>query len=607
MTVVDDVKARLDIVDVVSGYVTLTKAGRNFKANCPFHNERTPSFIVNPERQSWHCFGACATGGDAFTFVMRREGLEFGDTLRLLAQKAGVEITTQSKVESDRRDVLQRINKLAATFYQEQLAGSQGADARDYLKGRGVDKTTAEKFQLGFSPNGWDGLKNYLKGLDASEEDAVQAGLIYRNDKGSTWDFFRGRLMFPIHDRQGRVTGFGARLMDGTPVSDEGYNPKYINTSATPIFDKRNTLYALHLANDAIRKSNTGIIVEGYMDVIAAHQFGYTNVVASMGTALTENQVALLKSLATNFVLALDPDTAGQEATLRSLESSWRVLGNQMAAARDRSLGVLYQRDAVTLKIAALPDGRDPDELIRHDPREWERLTEKAEPLMDYLIPAIASRFDTSTGQGKTQVVETIFPLIAAQDAFDQDRYLRMLAGAIGVTPEALMASLPSPQASRRRRTNTAPKGNSPEISTATLTASPEAALEDYTMALLLQRPGLTEFKEMMAGFSLDHFRSAEHREILARWLQTSSVDEIRAALDESLHARLEFLVQTEITPADHLASERALDQCLRRLQQRHLKELQEALLETEDESTPPSRDLEGEIADVNAAIKLAE
>lgn len=604
MTAVDDVKARLDIVDVVSGYVTLNKAGRNFKANCPFHNERTPSFVVNPERQSWHCFGACATGGDAFTFVMRQEGLEFGDTLRLLAQKVGIDITPQSKGESDRRDALWSINQLAATFYQEQLAGKQGAEAREYLKGRGVDKATAEKFQLGFSPGDWDGLKNYLKGLDASEEEAVQAGLIYRNEQGRTWDFFRGRLMFPIHDGRGRVAGFGARLMDGTPVSEQGYNPKYINTSATPIFDKRNTLYAMHMANSSIRESGTGVIVEGYMDVIAAHQFGYTNVVASMGTALTENQVGLLKSLATNFILALDPDVAGQEATLRSLESSWKVLGGQMAAARNRSMGVLYERQAVNLKIAALPDGRDPDELIRHDPKEWERITEAAEPLMDYLIPAIASRFDTSTGPGKTQVVETIFPLIAAQDAFDQDRYLRKLADAIGVTPETLKASLPRPQAPRRRRADALPQNSSQNVSATTLNASPESALEDYTMALLMQR---SEFKEIMSEFPSEHFRSPEHREILSKWLEASSEEELQASLDQSLHARLQTLVAQEIAPSDYRTWERALDQCLRRLQQRHLKELQETLLETGDDSTPPSRDLEQEITSVNAAIKLAE
>jgi DNA primase len=604
MTVVDDVKARLDIVDVVSGYVELKKAGRNYKANCPFHTERTPSFVVNAERQSWRCFGACATGGDAFSFVMRQEGLEFGDTLRLLAQKVGVELTPQSKGDSDRRDALWSINKLAATFYQEQLAGPKGTDAREYLNGRGVDKATAEKFQLGFSLNDWDGLKNYLSGLDASEEEAVQAGLVYRNEEGRTWDFFRGRLMFPIHDRQGKVAGFGARLMDSTPVKEGSYNPKYINTSATPIFDKRNTLYAMHLANADIRESNTGVIVEGYMDVIAAHQHGYNNVVASMGTALTENQVAMLKSLATNFVLALDPDVAGQEATLRSLESSWKVLGGQMAAARNRGVGVLYQREAVSLKIAALPDGRDPDELIRHDPKEWERITETAQPLMDYLIPAIASRFDTSTGQGKTQVVETVYPLIAAQNSLDQDRYLRMLSEAIDVTQEALKASLPRTKAPRRPGPANAPTRTPTVVSTTTLGANPEAALEDYTMALLMRKP---EFKDMMAEFSSEYLRSAEHREIFSRWLETSSIEELQSSLDETLHPRLQSLIDQDIVLGDYRASERALDQCLRRLTKRHNTELQETLLDTADASIPPSRDLEQEIANVNAAIKLAE
>ena len=247
-----------------------------------------------------------------------------------------------------------------------------------------------------------------------------------------------------------------------TAPDEPGYNPKYINTSATPIFDKRNSLYAIHRANAPIRESNTSIIVEGYMDVIAAHQHGYTNVVASMGTALTESQVSQLKSLATNFVLALDPDTAGQEATLRSLEASWKVIGIQ-SASRGRSQGVLYQRDPITLSIAALPDGKDPDDLIRHDPAEWERLTSEAPPLMSYLIPAIASRFDTSTGHGKTQVVQAIYPLIAAtENSFDRQRYEQDLANTLGVTIEALRAARPraaaasahpdAVQAPRRRR-----------------------------------------------------------------------------------------------------------------------------------------------------------
>jgi DNA primase len=593
VSVVDDIKARLDIVDVVSGYVSLQKAGRSFKAVCPFHTEKTPSFIVNPERQSWHCFGACATGGDAFSYVMKAENLDFGDALRMLAQKTGIELAPVNRQESDRRDTLHKVNQLAARFYQDMLASPQGRNAMKYLEERGVSAGAIEKFQLGLSPDGRDGLKSYLLNMGVSENDAGASGLIYRREDGKTWDFFRGRLMFPISDRQGRVAGFGARSLDGS-------NPKYINTSATPIFDKRSTLYALHLAHESIRSKNTGVVVEGYMDVIAAHQHGYSNVVASMGTALTEDQVLQLKSLATNFVLALDPDTAGQEATLRSLEASWKVIGQQ--TGRSRSAGALYQRDPLVLKIAALPDGRDPDELIRHDSGEWERLTENAVPLMEYLIPAIASRFDISTGQGKSQVVETVFPLIAAaENVFDQDRYLNRLAETLGVSTEALKASLPRPGRRSFRRQEQGRTKQTPEIAASALTSNPEAVIEDYILALLLSRP---ELKESAAGFSPEHFHKSEDRELFTRWLTCNTIDDLRGSLDESLHPHLKYLTEKELASTDRYESEKALNQCLQRLERRHLQELQEVLLVSEDRSIPPPRELEGEIATVNARIR---
>ena len=500
MTVVDDIRARLDIVDVVSGYVALQKSGRSFKAPCPFHTERTPSFIVNPERQSWHCFGACSTGGDAFSFVMRHQNLEFGEALRILAQKAGVELSQASKQDSDKRSKLHAVNRLAASWYQERLKSSEGAAAMDYLKRRGVSPEMIDTFQLGYSPNRGNPLKNYLSGMGASEADAIEAGLIYRNDEGRTWDFFRDRLMFPIHDRQGNVIGFGGRQLTDPAPDAPGYNPKYINTAATPIFDKRSSLYGIHRAHSAIRESNTGIIVEGYMDAIAAHQYGYTNVVASMGTALTENQVSQLKSLATNFILALDPDTAGQEATLRSLEASWKVIGDQ-SASRGRSQGILYQRDPITLSIAALPEGKDPDELIRYDPTEWERLTKNAPPLMSYLIPAIASRFDTSTGQGKSQVVEAIFPLIAAtQNSFDQQRYLQDLADALEVTPDAIQVAVRELSAASRRHQRRQPRGSDTQsaaqqqVVSSALNSNREFIRENYLLGLVLNRPTLQTF-----------------------------------------------------------------------------------------------------------------
>ena len=610
MTVVDDIRARLDIVDVVSAYVALQKSGRSFKAPCPFHTERTPSFIVNPERQSWHCFGACSTGGDAFSFVMRHQNLEFGEALRILAQKAGVELSQASKQDSDKRSKLHAVNRLAASWYQERLRSPEGAAAMDYLKRRGVSPEMIDTFQLGYSPNRGNPLKNYLSGMGASEADAIEAGLIYRNDEGRTWDFFRDRLMFPIHDRQGNVIGFGGRQLTDPAPDAPGYNPKYINTAATPIFDKRSSLYGIHRAHSAIRESNTGIIVEGYMDVIAAHQYGYTNVVASMGTALTENQVSQLKSLATNFILALDPDTAGQEATLRSLEASWKVIGDQ-SASRGRSQGILYQRDPITLSIAALPEGKDPDELIRHDPTEWERLTKNAPPLMSYLIPAIASRFDTSTGQGKSQVVEAIFPLIAAtQNSFDQQRYLQDLADALEVTPDAIQVAVRELSAASRRHQRRQPRGSDTQsaaqqqVVSSALNSNREQVREDYLLRLLLNRPHL---RHNLDEFSPEYLSSSANREIFARWLECLDLEELQTSLDEPLLAHLQSLNAVDIVPIDTLESERALNQCMQQLKRRHLLELQQTLLETIDNATPPPRELAAQISTLNEGIRATE
>ncbi len=611
MTLVDDIRARLDIVDVVSGYIALQKAGRSFKAPCPFHTERTPSFIVNPERQSWHCFGACSTGGDAFSFVMRHQSIEFSEALRILAQKAGVELNQAGKQNGDRRDKLHAVNRLAATWYQERLKSHEGKAALDYLKERGVSPEMIDSFQLGYSPESGYALSNYLKHMGASEDEAIEAGLLRRyEDSGRTRDFFRDRLMFPIHDRQGNVIGFGGRQLTEPPPEAPGYNPKYINTSATPIFDKRSSLYGIHRAHSAIRESNTGIIVEGYMDVIAAHQHRYTNVVASMGTALTENQVSQLKSLATNFVLALDPDTAGQEATLRSLEASWKVIGLQ-SASRGRSQGILYQRDPITLSIAALPEGKDPDELIRHDSDEWERLTKEAPPLMSYLIPAIASRFDTNTGHGKTQVVEAIYPLIAAtENPFDRQRFEQDLANTLDVTVEQLRAARPRttapPRASRRRQyvaQNAQPTG-SRQVTESALNSSREHVREDYMLHLLLNRPHL---RLELDEFSPEYLSSSANREIYSRWLECVDIDELQASLDEPLLSHLQSLAAEDDAPADSLECGQALLQCMQHLKRKHLLELQEALLAAVDTSTPPPRDLMDEITSINAAIRATE
>ena len=594
MSVVDEIKSRLDVVDVVSDYVQLQKAGRNLKALCPFHTEKTPSFVVTPERQTWRCFGACSTGGDIISFVMRKEALEYGEALRLLAQKAGVEL--HQRRDGSRDDRLYRVNREAGRFFEEALASPEGNEAMAYLAERGVDSNAISSFQLGLSPGTRGALTAHLGGLGFNIDEAIEAGLIRRSDDGSLWDFFRGRLMFPIHDRRGRLAGFGARSLDGS-------DPKYLNTSATPVFDKRATLYGLHMAVAPIREQDTAVVVEGYMDAIAAHQHGYTNVVASMGTALTEEQVYRLRSLAKNFVLALDPDVAGQEATLRSLESSWRVFERQAVGGRQRSLVPLYQSEQTSLRIAALPTGVDPDALIRQDAKEWARLVRDATPYRDYVIEAVASRYDLGTPQGKAQAAEVLAPLVAgAGTAIEQEHYFRKVADVLDVSKETLEASIGRPRAPVSPKTRKVPAGDAPRAaSVSAFSESRQDFLEDYVLALLLDRPELREHAETVAP---ELFHRTENREVFTSWLGSSTIDELRASLDQTLGEHLEYLSQVTLEPTDRRSHETALSQSLRRLEQRHLQEMQEGLLATEDATTPPPRELEEAIVSVNTRLK---
>ena len=594
MSVVDEIKSRLDIADVAADYVALQKAGRNLKALCPFHTEKTPSFIVNPERQSWHCFGACATGGDVFSLVMRAERMDFGETLKLLAQKTGVALVQEQK--GDRYDLLYKINQEAADFYSKVLASPEGKVGMDYLSERGVDAEMVSTFGLGLSPRGGDRLRAHVRGLGFESERALEAGLLHRGENGVLRDFFWGRLMFPIHDRQGRVAGFGARSLDGT-------DPKYLNTAATPIFDKRATVYGFHLAATSIREQNTVVVVEGYMDVLAAHQFGHTNVVASMGTALTEQQVAQLKAAARTYILALDPDAAGQEATRRSLESSWRALSLQRVGGRTRSMGSLYQREPLSLSIAGLPAGRDPDAMIRQDPEEWERLVREAVPFMEFLITTLDTRYDLSAPQGRAQAAEEMGPLITSEgNAVEQEHYFEMLAATLGVSRKALEASIGRPKAGPRARPSGASsRAPARDVSVSPLMSNREEFLEDYVLALLLGRPAL---REHAGPVTEELFHRTENKEVFTGWLSCSTMDELRDVLNDGLQQHLDYLSDIELSPIDLGSAETALGQAVTRLEQRHLRELQEGLLASEDAASPPPRELEEVIVSVNARLK---
>ena len=317
MSVADEIKSRIDIVNYVQQYVPLKKAGRYYKANCPFHSERTPSFIVNPDTQSWRCFGSCAEGGDLFTFAQKHHGWSFREALEELARQAGVELrrqTDEQRQQAARHDVLRGVLQAAADWFQERLWDAP--QVLNYARDRrGFSDDTLRAAALGYAPDGWQHLRDYMRQLDYSDEDLLEVGLLRRNEEsGRVYDYFRKRLVIPIRDERGRVVGFGARAL-----ADED-QPKYLNSPQTPLFDKSRLLYGLDRARQAIRNENRAVIVEGYMDVIQAHQAGHMNVVAQMGTSLTEPQLRLLTPRLTGrVVLALDADSAGQNATMRSL------------------------------------------------------------------------------------------------------------------------------------------------------------------------------------------------------------------------------------------------------------------------------------------------
>ena len=432
MSVTDEIKDRLDIIDVISGYVPLKKAGHNYKGLCPFHNEKTPSFVVFPDTQGWHCFGACGIGGDIFTFVMKRENLDFGEALAMLAAKAGVELQPREAAASGDDAKLERLRAIAADaagyFHYLLNRASEAVIARDYLAQRGLTEATQEAWQLGYSLESWDALRDRLTGKGYTLDEIEATGLVIRRDDGSgCYDRFRGRLMIPIRDVQGRTIGFGARILREDPARPA---PKYMNSPQTSLFDKGNVLFGLDMARKAIRDADLGVLVEGYMDVMMSHQVGVCNVVAGMGTALGETQMRQLKRYTGNITLALDPDAAGDHATLRGLEAARQSLEREWEPVISPT-GLVRQESRLKaqLRIAALPDGMDPDELAYQDVERWRQAIAQARPIVDYYLAIVGREEDLSTGHGKAKAVERMAPLIAEiANPVERGHYIQTLA-----------------------------------------------------------------------------------------------------------------------------------------------------------------------------------
>ena len=571
MTVVDDIKARLDILEVVGQRVQLQRSGRSFKGNCPFHQERTPSFHVFPDRQSWRCFGACATGGDAINFVMRTENLEFGEAIRQLAQRVGLPMPDRQGTRSDNPAF--QINEAACAYFQRTLSSTQGAEARAYMDRRGLDRAASDAFQIGLAPSDGESLRNHLVRQGFEPESLAAAGLVREGDDGQQRDLFRGRLMIPIRDAEGRLAGFGGRSLDES-------EPKYLNSPQSEVFDKSRLLYAMDKARDNVRKEGA-VIVEGYMDAIAAHRAGFENVVASMGTALTELQVNMIRRLTDQVTMALDQDTAGQQATLRSLESSWRIYQSRMAG-RSGNTAMLQQHQNPEIRIAAMPPGQDPDDVIRRSPGEWKELVSNARPLLEFVITAMTASVDASSPRGKAAIAEQVSRLIfAVQDAPQQDLYFQMLAEKLEVPLDTLRASVISPSGRQPAR-NSRPGGATREAEQQA-TASPFARLdhdpiEEYCLALLLRHPDLLEYAESLTE---DLFQRPENREIVRNFLSGDFRTEYSRKFDEGyiqgapdgIREHLQTLLQRPLLPMDMLKRRRALEDVVARLEERSIRQ----------------------------------
>lgn len=482
----EDIKARLDIADLIGEYLTLKPAGSGaFKAVCPFHQERTPSFYVSRTRQTWHCFG-CNEGGDHFSFVQKMEGMDFRETLVLLAQKAGVVLPAFDVQASQNKNRLVEVNELAVKFFRSALINLPQAEVvRQYLHKRGVDDLTADLFKLGYAPDGWTTLTDALSAKGVTADELLKAGLSAKRERGDgVYDRFRHRLMFPIADVHGNIVGFTGRIL-----TDEKKEAKYVNTPETALYKKSSVLYGLDKAKGEIRQEDRAVLVEGNMDVIASHQFSIANVVACSGTALTQEQLALLKRFTTNLYIAFDQDSAGKAATLRGLD--------------------LARQQEFSIRIITLPPdaGKDPDEAVRKDPAIWKKAIEDAVNIMDWIYRQSFARHPSSTPEGKKYIARELLPEIKRiPDLVERDGWIKKLAHDLAISETVLQEALS--QSKNPPPPNTVPspvKAKEGPVSTAS-SETWDQKREYGLLSLFLAKPDLFLYGMKELGWKAEEF-----------------------------------------------------------------------------------------------------
>ena len=554
MTVVDDIKERLDIVEIVEQTVKLRRTGKNYIGFCPFHsNTRTPAFVVFPETQTWRCFGQCNEGGDLFGYMMKREGWDFNEALRQLAARAGVTLTqqnpeTEASVQSQQK--LSAVLEAAAGFYREQMLTSPaGKKTLDYLHKRGLSDETIKIWGLGYAPAGWTTLLDYLRQKNYETGMLIAAGLLTERDDGSLHDRFRERLMFPIRGPYGQLAGFGGRTLEPDGI------PKYLNSPATDVFDKGRLLYGLDQARKSIRSLNQAVIVEGYMDVIGLHQAGFTNAVSPMGTALTEDQFRLLKRLTRNVVLALDPDAAGQNATLRGLETARKAMDQESEIHFDsRGLMRVEQRINADIRVTALPGLQDPDEIVLENPEAWKQIIAKAKPVVVHVMETLAIGKDLNDAKVKRDIAAQVMPLIDdVGDSVEREAYRQQLAGFLRVDERSLKSARSGPAHSRRKKI----ESDQADVIPADMLSKPaqkNQMLERYLLHdLFLEPEGLFRLNKTLCNLELDPITESDFQnaDTLAGYhLIAESLRQVDYTPSDFVEARLTSALEFEENPS---------------------------------------------------------
>ena len=580
MSSIEEIKARLDIIDIVSETVQLKRSGKNHTGFCPFHpNSRTPAFVVWPDTGTWRCFGQCNEGGDIFKFVMKREGWDFPEALQNLAQRAGVELRPPSPKEEAQKEEYARLRALleeAVTYFRHQLINTEtGKPALDYLYNRSLSDETIETFELGYAPAGYENILKYFLDKGYTEGEMLDVGLISERDSGGHFDRFRNRVMFPIRDNQKRMTGFGARAL----VPDD--NPKYLNSPQTVLFDKSHLLYGLDKARKSIRSDDQVVIVEGYFGVIGPYQAGYTNLVASMGTALTEHQLRILKRLTRRMILALDADAAGVKATMRGLQVARETLDRETDMVFN-ARGLLRNEGRLNadIRVTTLPEGLDPDDVVNQNPELWLELVEAAKPIVVHVMETLAANQDIEDAKVKTEVVNQVMPLIQdIPSAIERDTYIQQLARLLKVDERALLAdqrtSRRPPRTRRRRKTKAERESLQPEKKAVGSAISlPIKSLEEYCLSIIIRLPDLIYRVDRalqhsnLSRVAPNDFQLTNHQELFKVSLDSLEQDHLEPvnfALDNLPLPLLEYADQILMQSKDlNPYEERVLEDLLR-------------------------------------------